>query len=1003
MSTARHTIGILVDYIDHLSRGYEFELRTAFDAVCRERDVNLVIVAGRALGEPDPRSLAHSGIYQLVNPSWASGLVLVSAGLGSYQGVAGVERFADALRPLPLVSLGVELRGVPSVVADNCAGMEAAVEHVVGYHGARRIAFLGGPAANPDARARLESYQGVLVRHGRTVDPDLVTTSEFTFDAGLRVGNELVEGGKKFDALVAANDGLGLGAASALRAHGLRVPSDVLVTGFDNLLMSRLGDPPLSTVQQPLAAMARRSVELLLDQIAGRAVPRRTALMAEFLPRESCGCGYRRRTDSVSPEHEGSARSMERDDFVQIFKRLIPETAESDQRRRARASALLDAMEQELHGARGAFIARLSQLLDEHEDDNEVYEEFQSIVSALRRELRGATGHDLEGLWDRARRRISLVNTRSQVRQRTHLEVTYDRLITTGERLSTALDMSTLKSALTEELPKARVSNVVVSHFTGEERGVLEPFLCLRDGETYDPAQGSQLEFSLVPTETLATPKRRTWIALPLTSEDQILGIMVFEAEYHVSAYEMLRGQISSALKTVSMHREIVRQTAIHERSVQERAATAERMNALSVLAGGVAHDLNNALGPLVALPDIILQELQELAQAPLTEASELYTDLKTIKSAGLRAAQTIKDLLALARVGRVNKEQLDLNQVIASCLAAHPYRTRAGQHRDVRLIYEQNPEPLFVVASESHLVRAVLNLLHNALESIDGAGAVTIRTAYRELTEPLSAYEAIEPGRYAVITVSDTGQGIQPDVMRRVFEPFFSSKKAHENSGSGLGLAIVHSVVKEHGGFVDIESEVLRGTSFSLYLPAVDRPAQVERQRPPSVKPGSARILVVDDDPVQLRTARRILTRLGYDITTTDSGTRAHALFQDRSRGATEDKLGSAPFDLVVMDMILREPEDGLSVLERILRLFPEQRAILVSGHAPMERGALALERGIGWLAKPYTLEGLGRAVQAALASMPWSSDASVAENAASGTQSSPRPAQPRRLSRVK
>ncbi|HEY8946635.1 MAG TPA: ATP-binding protein, partial [Polyangiaceae bacterium] len=449
-----------------------------------------------------------------------------------------------------------------------------------------------------------------------------------------------------------------------------------------------------------------------------------------------------------------------------------------------------------------------------------------------------------------------------------------------------------------------------------------------------------------------------------------MLGVVVFGKDSHVTAYEMLRGQISSALNTVAMHREIVRQTAIHERTVQERAATAERMKSLSVLAGGVAHDLNNALGPLVALPDIILQEIEELARNRVPVDSEVYSDLKTIKSAALRAAQTIKDLLSLARVGRVNKEHLDLNQVIASCLSAPAHRPLVGQQRDVRLIYEQSPEALFVEASEPHVVRAAMNLVHNAVESIEGFGTVTIRTYRQRLTQALSGYETIEPGDYAVVTVSDTGHGITPDVMRRVFEPFFSNKKAHENSGSGLGLAIVHGVIKEHHGFVNVESEPGRGTSFSLYFPLVERPASTERNRPPSVKPGNARILVVDDDPVQLRTARRILTRLGYDVTTTDSGSKAYALFEDRSspRAAGSGAERSSPFDLVVMDMILQEADDGLRVLERIQALYPQQCAILVSGHAPMERGMLAVQRGIGWLGKPYTLEALGLAVQSAL-----------------------------------
>jgi CheY-like chemotaxis protein len=363
-------------------------------------------------------------------------------------------------------------------------------------------------------------------------------------------------------------------------------------------------------------------------------------------------------------------------------------------------------------------------------------------------------------------------------------------------------------------------------------------------------------------------------------------------------------------------------------------------------------------------LPDVIATELCTLLHSHGVDAPAIQADLAIMKSASLRAAQTIKDLLTLGRQGQAVKENFDLNLAIANMFKHDSSHLRPSLKRPEVISLELAPMPLVIHASESHVVRAVSNLVHNAVEALDGTGIVRIRTYPCLLSEVHSGFEPIDAGDYVVLAVADQGRGIAREDLSRVFEPFFSTKRLDETSGSGLGLAIVHGVVKEHHGFVDVHSELGSGTEFFLYFRRVDAPvAEAEKI---SFKPVPAlRVLVVDDDPVQLRTAARVLTQMGHLVTAINSGLEAYSMMSAPTEGAL---IVDAPFDIVVIDMLLNEADDGLTIFEKIQRRFPAIRGIIVSGHSPTERTRLAVSRGLTWLPKPYTADALARSVRSAL-----------------------------------
>ncbi|MBN1268426.1 MAG: PAS domain S-box protein, partial [Kiritimatiellae bacterium] len=380
------------------------------------------------------------------------------------------------------------------------------------------------------------------------------------------------------------------------------------------------------------------------------------------------------------------------------------------------------------------------------------------------------------------------------------------------------------------------------------------------------------------------------------------------------------------------------------ERNLQARLTRAERMESLGVLAGGVAHDLNNILGPIVAYPDLILQDLPA--------DSTVRADVLEMQVAAQRAGVIIQDLLTLARRGSYHTEPVSLNAVIESYLHSASMKDLKLRHPNVVLETRPDTRTEPIMGSVPHLTQVLMNLVINAFEAMPHGGHVTISTMPETLPRPYTGYEKIEEGPYSVLCVEDTGPGIPPQDIEHIFEPFFTRKEL-SHSGSGLGLSVVYGVTKDLHGYVDIRSSLGHGTRFALYFP-IAAAMQLPGEEPHRDYRGTETILVVDDIPSQLTLAVRLLSSLGYGVVVRSNGR------------AALDFLARNPVALVVLDMIMEEGFDGLDTYREILRVRPGQRCIIASGFSESRRVRDALDLGAGaFLRKPYTIDKLGRAVR--------------------------------------
>jgi len=380
---------------------------------------------------------------------------------------------------------------------------------------------------------------------------------------------------------------------------------------------------------------------------------------------------------------------------------------------------------------------------------------------------------------------------------------------------------------------------------------------------------------------------------------------------------------------------------------LQAQLHRSQKMEAIGTLAGGVAHDLNNILGGLVSYPELLLIQLPE--------DSSLRKPILTIQKSGEKAAAVVQDLLTLARRGVVVTDVVNLNDVITEYLDSPEHEKLQSYHPGVHIETRFEKDTLNILGSPTHLSKTVMNLISNAAEAMPGGGTLTVSTQNRYIDRHIRGYDNVNEGDYVVLTISDTGTGISPDDIDKIFEPFYTKKKMGR-SGTGLGMAVVWGTVKDHNGYIDVQSTEGRGTTFTLYFPATREKLYEDKSHLAigSYSGDGESILVIDDVEEQRKIASGMLKELGYSVAMVSSGEEA------------VEYLKINKVDLLVLDMIMDPGMDGLDTYKKILEIHHGQKAIIASGFSETDRVKEAQSLGaITYVRKPFLLEKIGLAVK--------------------------------------
>jgi signal transduction histidine kinase/CheY-like chemotaxis protein len=416
-------------------------------------------------------------------------------------------------------------------------------------------------------------------------------------------------------------------------------------------------------------------------------------------------------------------------------------------------------------------------------------------------------------------------------------------------------------------------------------------------------------------------------------------------------SWRIMEGFAVNRLNDPSVNGIILNARDITERRrLEEQLRQAQKMEAVGQLAGGIAHDFNNLLTAILGYANLLIDEIAK--EDPLRQ------DLEEIRSAGERAASLTRQLLAFSRRQMLQPQAVDLNGLIHQLERL----LRRLISEDVELVTALTPDIPAIKVDPASIEQVLVNLVVNARDAMSHGGRVTIETSLTELEGGYgTTHPPVAPGRYVMLSVSDTGQGMDEATQGRIFEPFFTTKE--QGKGSGLGLATVYGIVQQSGGSIAVDSKPGSGTSFRVYLPTTEATAPVRAAlaRGDDAKKGWETVLLVEDEDAVRALAREVLRRNGYIVLEA-----RHGLDALRVAERHPDVI-----HLLVTDVVMPHL-NGRELADRLAEVRPAMKVLFMSGytdHAAMHRH---LTPGAAFLQKPFTPATFARKVRSMLDEQP-------------------------------
>jgi sigma-B regulation protein RsbU (phosphoserine phosphatase) len=476
MSPGTPRIAVL---LDHIESDYHVEVLTGALRAARAARARVLVVPGGWLSRSDAEPGARNFVYDFLARSRIDGVLALAGSLSNYAGLDRFRAWLARFGHVPVVALGIDVPDVPSVWVDNAVGVEAAVSHLVTAHGKRRIAFIRGPTASPEAEARRLAYLSALARHGIAPDERLVVPGSFAREAGVAAVSELFDARRftpaTLDAIVAVNDDTALGALEELTRRGVAVPQGMAIVGFDDAYGARTANPPLTTVSQRVELQAFSAAKALFDAVGGKRAPLGATLAPELVVRASCGCIARFQNDSA--EVRAASPGMARTSALFLVERRSMIAAELARGAAGRLvgmpgweTRLVDALAHDLGGAaESAFVYEVEQFARKNVALGRNVMVCHDVLTALRLQTLASMSVDpearprIEDLFQEARLRLGRVG--SDVEHERQQNLSFHLRLVTKACLAVVAggDARALDVTLAEHLPALGIAAYCVT------------------------------------------------------------------------------------------------------------------------------------------------------------------------------------------------------------------------------------------------------------------------------------------------------------------------------------------------------------------------------------------------------------------------------------------------------------------------------------------------------------------------------------------------------------
>ena len=831
--TKRPIIGFIVN---DLVGAYQYGHWMGLEEKARELGCDFISFNGGELRSTDTLKKMRNAAFDLVTPDDIDAVVLLAPAIANTLSGPEIQQFVDGLAPLPVVLAGLQVEGVPTVLVDNIAGMESVVEHVVGFHGRKRPVFLGGPEKNPEAIERRTAFQAVMVRNKLGLDTNLDVVGNFDFGQGRLRILELLDKGVPFDAVVAANDEMALGAMEALMERGKRIPEDVVVTGFDDIEDAMFSTPALTSVRQPVVEQGRLCVALAVEMLAGREVPPMSRQPARLMARGSCGChslsineGRLEPISEPSAEPLGSRLSLEA--IKAEFAGHPPDLAVVES---PEFATFFSHFAREATGIlKGIALVPFEKLLQAHSENDEDSDRWQLFISRM---LRGLTpflplysqdATEIEGIFHQLR----LVAHERAVQHSAYKSMKIERwtrqLHETGSHLITTFEVASLIETLARDLPLLQLNSCHIllrENPTSHEQ--LRLILSYCQGVRFQlPPEGKLYPSRGIVRDLVQMGAQRGTLAVePLFFESTHLGFALLElAPRRGMLLDALRTQISAALMGARLAVEVRARTVELEKALdtlgrnQQQLVHSEKMASLGKLTAGIAHEMNTPLSAmrssLEEMRRLVKEYNESIGDADVVEsdhkeiAAEMGKSVDIAIRAGEKASSFVRSIKSQTRdMGAKDKQPFDCVRVVEEAILLLSHALRAAKC-EAKLVLPGRAAT--VLGIPDRLAQVVTNLVTNAIDAMETSGGGTITVGIETSHDETR------------IKVADSGTGIHPDVIARIFDPLFTTKDV--GKGTGLGLTIIHDIVHgDFGGRIEVESTVGHGATFIVRLPEV-------------------------------------------------------------------------------------------------------------------------------------------------------------------------------------